>query len=317
MQPANAKQRGPRYFDTEAERSFTPSALRRASRETRIRVMKEWFYAHFANPVDGTPYNSAEGGYIYIWGGPYEPGEELANEFEGKVPDEDIEDLADELRDISWEWTGHPEFGDDFDFDVGAVTPLQTYETAFNKIRQLLLNKKISAEDKEVMSQLLYANVIAALEAFLADTFTANVLLYPEAKRRFIETTSSFQKTEMRMSNVYKVLDEIDTHIKDFCRKQVWHRLNDVRAMYKATLDVKLEDDLLSPLYAAIQTRHDLVHRNGRTHDGENIPIDEKQVDELLHCVTKVVHHVETQVVTYRLNQSSPAKLVVSDDLDF
>src|SRR6185437_5627783 len=73
------------------------------------RRMKEWFLANYTDPVENTPYESAEGGYIFIWGGPYDPREELDTQFGGDVPDEIIQELADELTDIAPEWTGNPD----------------------------------------------------------------------------------------------------------------------------------------------------------------------------------------------------------------
>jgi hypothetical protein len=42
------------------------------SQEDAIEAIKDWFLVNFEDPVHSTPYESAEGGYIYIWGGPYE-----------------------------------------------------------------------------------------------------------------------------------------------------------------------------------------------------------------------------------------------------
>ena len=66
-----------RYNLPNGEKSLTATALRRANRETKLDAMRTWFYANYEDPAECTPYESAEGGYIYIWGGPYEPEEKL------------------------------------------------------------------------------------------------------------------------------------------------------------------------------------------------------------------------------------------------
>ncbi|WP_372733044.1 hypothetical protein [Novosphingobium sp.] len=55
-----------------------------------VEAMVEWFHANFEDPAQETPYESAEGGYQYIWGGPYDAAEELADAF----PDADDELIA-------------------------------------------------------------------------------------------------------------------------------------------------------------------------------------------------------------------------------
>lgn len=50
-------------------------------RQKTIDEMVAWFLANYEDPAENTPYVSKEGGYQYIWGGPYDAGEALADEF--------------------------------------------------------------------------------------------------------------------------------------------------------------------------------------------------------------------------------------------
>lgn len=50
--------------------------------DARVEVMVEWFRENYEDPAQETPYDSGEGGYQYIWGGPYEAGEELYEYFD-------------------------------------------------------------------------------------------------------------------------------------------------------------------------------------------------------------------------------------------
>ena len=61
------------------------------------RFMSEWFLANYEDPAHSLPYESREGGYIWIDGGPYDPHEELHAKFGEIVPEEVIEALGDEL----------------------------------------------------------------------------------------------------------------------------------------------------------------------------------------------------------------------------
>jgi hypothetical protein len=45
-----------------------------------------------------TPYESAEGGYQWIWGGPYNAGEQLFSKFGDIVPESLIEEVTEELE---------------------------------------------------------------------------------------------------------------------------------------------------------------------------------------------------------------------------
>jgi hypothetical protein len=74
------------------------------SPEEQLVEMEEWFRSTFEDPVETTPYESAEGGYQYIWGGPYHASDELHNKFHGRVQDELIDQLAEKLDEELWDW---------------------------------------------------------------------------------------------------------------------------------------------------------------------------------------------------------------------
>ena len=86
----------------------TKKHFKKLTREEIIDEIKEWFFLNFEDPVELLPYESKEGGYIYIWGGPYDPREKIEGEFGGIVGDDIIDEVASEMEEISWEWSGHP-----------------------------------------------------------------------------------------------------------------------------------------------------------------------------------------------------------------
>lgn len=67
--------------------------------------MEEWFRTNFEDPADSLPYDGREGGYQWLWGGPYFAVEEIADAFPG-VDDEELAEAATGLDDegVS-EWT--------------------------------------------------------------------------------------------------------------------------------------------------------------------------------------------------------------------
>ncbi|RVT93419.1 hypothetical protein [Sphingomonas crocodyli] len=68
------------------------------SREQRIEAMVAWFFDNFEDPAELTPYESAEGGYQWIWGGPYNALEEIGDAFADFASDEEMQAAADEVE---------------------------------------------------------------------------------------------------------------------------------------------------------------------------------------------------------------------------
>lgn len=103
-------------------------------RQQRIDDMVAWFALRFEDPAVRTPYESREGGYLYIHGGPYDASEVLAEAFPHE--DQDLVDAAvDEIQaDGIFDWV--PTDDDEFDVD----TPEEVHAPAFAKALQTLVN---------------------------------------------------------------------------------------------------------------------------------------------------------------------------------
>ena len=82
--------------------------------QARIDALVEWFVERFEDPAHRLPYESAEGGYQWIYGGPYDAREELGDKFPEEAEDV-IEAAVDEIESdglTEWAPVSHP---DDYD----------------------------------------------------------------------------------------------------------------------------------------------------------------------------------------------------------
>ncbi|WP_363755474.1 hypothetical protein [Sphingobium sp. LSP13-1-1.1] len=81
-----------------------PPSLDGLEEDEAVEAMVDWFAANYEDPAQSTPYDSSEGGYQYIWGGPYDAEEEIW----GAFPDADEEWIAravDEVQnDGTFDW---------------------------------------------------------------------------------------------------------------------------------------------------------------------------------------------------------------------
>ncbi len=91
----------------ETERSEPP-----ALRESGISVAElvDWFNAEFENPVHHVPYETAEGGFQYYAGGPYDARDELLDHFPN-APETLIEQAARIIEEEGTEWVRKGDYG--------------------------------------------------------------------------------------------------------------------------------------------------------------------------------------------------------------
>jgi hypothetical protein len=81
-----------------------PPDLREKSREEVVALMVEWFFDNFEDPVENTPWDGETGGYVYIWGGPYDASIELEGAFGDAATEQALEEAIAEIEGKGWEW---------------------------------------------------------------------------------------------------------------------------------------------------------------------------------------------------------------------
>jgi hypothetical protein len=77
------------------------------SKDAIVAHMRHWFLARYEDPNENTPY---DGGYVYIYGGPYDAREELEGAFATLIDEDLIAEVAAALEEEFQvhEWSGVP-----------------------------------------------------------------------------------------------------------------------------------------------------------------------------------------------------------------
>lgn len=298
-----------KYHLPDFDQTISRSDLAASDRETQIEVMRTWFFQNYEDPVERTPYESREGGYIWIWGGPYEAQDELGLEFGDLIKDDVIEELSQELDGICWEWAPAEKLGDYDEYLVDDIVQItEFYHNFSSAIRDIenLLQTEVSEPVKNCFFRLLYVNAITAMETYLSDAFINSVVPEPQLMRRFVESSPEFKAEKMPLSQVFKAAEEIEARVKSYLADVVWHNLSRVKPMYRDVLGVKFPQDI-GDLMRAILKRHDIVHRNGKSKTGEEILMTREDVTSLVEEVEKFIQAVDQELNEARANKANPA----------
>ncbi len=305
-----------RYHIGDADGSITATQLRRANRETQKEVMEAWFRENFQDPVDCCPYDSGEGGYQYIYGGPYEPHEVLQEEFEGVANAEVIKELSDELFDESAEWEGRDRDVDtENDWDpnltnyffrslTASAGPIVEFQHSIGDVKTLLKGPADGGAG-QCLLRLLYVNVITALEAYLADFFSSAITEHKELFRKFVETNPDFEREKVAFSDIFKAWDGLQAKVKAYLVEIVWHHLARLKPMFRDVL--RVEFPAADELFKAVLVRHDLVHRNGKKKDGGEHAISREDVQKLITATESFVSGIESAWEIVRPGAEQPA----------
>ncbi|MBW4330039.1 hypothetical protein KY084_04020 [Stakelama sp. CBK3Z-3] len=84
-----------------------------SNREDAIESMVTWFEEQFEDPQNETPFDSEDGEYVYVFGGPFDAGEVLGDQFSSDYKQEWIEAAVEQLQATGiFEWA--PRTGSDY-----------------------------------------------------------------------------------------------------------------------------------------------------------------------------------------------------------
>jgi len=285
------------YFLQDYETPYTAKELKVADREIQLEAMEVWFFENFEDPANQTPYEGKEGGYIYIWGGPYDAREELEDQFSDIIPSDLIAELADKLSGICWDWAPIPK-PDDYAINLAEeISEISDYYhnfTGYILDIKHLLKTPVDGTIDIYFYRLLYANVITALETYLSDAFIHTIFSEPEIKKRFVEALPKFREEKIRLSEIFKTYENIDNKIKEFLGNFTWHNLKRAKELY---LILKIDfPENIAGLLTAIQNRHDIIHRNGKTKNGKEFILGRVGVENLIKDAENFVQHIDKQL---------------------
>jgi hypothetical protein len=288
----------PRFYNPSNDTWLTDAELSKADADTQFRVMRHWFHQRYTDPAENTPYESAEGGYQYIWGGPYDPKEELEDHFSGITSEAAIEELGNHLQRIASEWTGNPDEAEVDDYLFDAIGSSEVYRASL-KVAISTVEQSLAVRLEEPLRQnflrMLYGNVIAALEAYLSDFFISAIKQNKLLFRRLVESVKEFREQKIPLSNIFKAHEGIEGMVKEFLLGLSWHNIPRVRPLYKDVLGVEFDESVTGELISAVAIRHDIVHRNGKTKDGAEVHVRENEILKLLEVIKKLVKSIEDQ----------------------
>lgn len=189
--------------------------------EALIAKMRKWFYQHFEDPAENTPYMTSEGGYIWVHGGPYDAREELQAAFGHEVSEDLIHGLAGELTQQCLEWApvAVPEYDDEYYSDrfqeYEYIDAYGNFKKAIKNV-EALLNIEIGKATQQHLHRMLFVSAITAMETYLSDAFINTVMPEQDLLRRLVETSPEFKKKTIAISELFNSMDNIREEVKRY-----------------------------------------------------------------------------------------------------
>ncbi|WP_156804475.1 HEPN/Toprim-associated domain-containing protein [Gallaecimonas xiamenensis] len=188
---------------------------------------------------------------------------------------------------------------DDFDdikeFQAGSTI---FFDQAKKEIEEIV-NLVSSDQNATILKRLVYGGLIGVLEAYLADVAKRQTLNKKAIKRRFVERFTLFNenKKKISVSEIYKTIEGIDRSIIECIDSLSFHNIKTIKSFYSSVLLIDFHDAVINQLSNAVSTRHDVVHRAGKTPEGEAIEITNQAINELSKLILSIMEFVDKKII--------------------
>ncbi|MDR1844460.1 MAG: hypothetical protein LBR63_11965 [Citrobacter amalonaticus] len=204
------------------------------------------------------------------------------------------EDAICELNIAELIWSGYEEdFGDLEEIQKGTTVPFRNFRQSVNEFQQISTLKS----DDQVLQRMCFSSIITAMEAYIGDIMKREILHSETIKRRFVEKSGIFYDQKLKVETIYNFLDGLDKRITEELDDTSFHNIQTARKMLREVLLIEFPNGLVPELNRAVIKRHDIVHRNGRSRNGQAIHVTSENVMELLELVMQCIENIDQQVL--------------------
>lgn len=185
----------------------------------------------------------------------------------------------------------------DYDAQYDAVSdnksPLNNFYEEMANIQQLI-ELPVETHIQSILFRQVFVNIIGLMETFLSDTFINLTLRDDIFFRNFIKTHPAFRERKFELRDIFEESSNIRDTAKVVMLDMIYHKLPEVREMYRATFKVNFPT--IKTMQGYVRDRHDLVHRNGKRKDDTILEIDKELLLRLVNDTTVFVKEIAKEI---------------------
>ncbi|MHA1231519.1 MAG: hypothetical protein ACTSPQ_12810 [Candidatus Helarchaeota archaeon] len=142
---------------------------------------------------------------------------------------------------------------------------------------------------------LLFANIITSMETYLSDIFTDIVLSKEDFMYKLLKHSSLFNEKKYKIGEAYEWLKEKHSKIRSKLSTISFHNLKIIKDLYENVLGISLPENI-KKIKEAIEIRHIIIHKNGKTHSGELIKINPFLINDLINEVKIFIYEIDNKI---------------------
>ncbi|TCG05863.1 hypothetical protein BZM27_30470 [Paraburkholderia steynii] len=182
---------------------------------------------------------------------------------------------------------------DELRWIIESSEQLDTYRDVLRNAYRLL-QAPVAEDLKASLCNMIYAQVVTAVEAYLSGTFIRTVVNSDMLIRKLVMTDPALANRPLLLKDMFSQLEGLKLTVAKYLQDLIFHDLKKVKPMYASVLDIDFGD--IGWLFKAVLIRHDCVHRNGVSKEGEPTGVDEPAIVELIRNCSSLVVDIDQQI---------------------
>lgn len=162
------------------------------------------------------------------------------------------------------------------------------FEASINQIEE-----QLSSSD-DFLRKLLFANIVTAFEVYLHDIF---INLLENNNKLLIKLTESDSYKNSKITWKQALTNDMSRYIIVELKSLVFHNLSIIEPLFNKILGITIDYKKDTSIIDIIDVRHDVVHRNGLTKEGQKRNFSKEYLETVLSKITNLVTDIDRQVI--------------------
>nr|WP_318379130.1 HEPN/Toprim-associated domain-containing protein [uncultured Enterobacter sp.] len=187
----------------------------------------------------------------------------------------------------------YEDFTDLEELNAGQTLPFRHARQSLSDVVALVSG----GAENPVQMRMCYSGLITVMEAYLSDIFIRAVK-QEGVKRRFVESYGPYREgKKFSLGEIFTQLDLLERKIEDDLKSLTFHNIEKIAHLYEKILLINFPKALKDDISSAVIVRHDIVHRNGKKHDGTEHNITGAEVIRLKTTLMELLTYVDGQIL--------------------
>jgi hypothetical protein len=157
--------------------------------------------------------------------------------------------------------------------------PYSVFEDTYQHMSDILADHGGGGE--HMINRMVFVQQVNAFEAYLADKLIKTALADEEEIARLIADDSELAKQKFSLAEIAAEANFVKLKVRSHLKSIVYHNLARVQPLYNMVFGLDLFELLgesaKEKMFAAIEYRHDCIHRNGYDKDGRKLDVFTKE----------------------------------------